>query len=373
MVFQIAVISISIAASSIAFGLCLLLAAYWCVSERRWPFFRTSLDYFFLAYVCIEFITTATAVFPAQAAFNTKRLLLISIVYLVLLSFDSRDKFVNGLLTIFAVVAGLSVVEIVYYYVEQENRLFIFQHYMTTGGLKMIVCLLVVPFVLHSGTPANFKKWAGLFFVPPFIALLLTNTRSAWVGFLAAFIVLSFLKNKYLFLVLVVFLAMFFLFAPARQVQRAESIVNLSDPTNHSRLVMWTTGLKIFADHPLLGVGDSDVAGVYANYKSPDDEEGGGHLHNNYIMLLVTLGFTGLSIVVTMFIKILTVEYRVFIRSKADWLAGSIALGAFSAFIGFLVNGFFEWNFGDHEIMAFIWFTVGLAIAAERTIEWKTV
>ena len=49
---------------------------------------------------------------------------------------------------------------------------------------------------------------------------------------------------------LVLFLVLFFLFAPASQVHRAKSIVDLSDPTNHSRLVMWSTGLKIFADHP---------------------------------------------------------------------------------------------------------------------------
>jgi O-antigen ligase len=370
---QVAVISISIAAASLTFGLLLIFVLYWSIAERRWLFVRTPLDYFFLAYICIEFLTTATAIYPGQAKLNMKRLLLISNVYLVLLAFNSREKFANSLVVIFAVIAGLSIVEIIYYYAEHESRLFIFQHYMTTGGLKMIVCLLAVPFILHRETPARFKRWVALFFVPPFLALILTNTRSAWVGFLGGFIVMSFLKNKYLFLVLVLFLALFFLFAPANQVQRAKSIVDLSDPTNHSRLVMWTTGLKIFADHPLLGVGDSDLAEVYAEYKSPDDPEPGGHLHNNFVMLLVTIGIIGLSVVTTMMVKILIVEFGIYNRSKGDWLAGSIALGAFSVFIGFLLNGFFEWNFGDHEIMVFIWFTVGIAIAAERTIEWKTV
>ncbi|MGA7161511.1 MAG: O-antigen ligase family protein [Bacteroidota bacterium] len=366
LVFQVAVISISIAIASIAFGLSLLFVAYWSFTERTWLFFKTPLDHFFLAYVFIEFLTTATAIFPTQAAVNTKRLLLISIVYLVLVSFDSRKKVLDSLLILFGAVAVTSIIEIIYYYVAREGRLYVFQHYMTTGGLKMIVCLLIVPFLLHKETPSAVKRWMSLFFVPSFLALILTNTRSSWVGFLGGFIVIGLLKNKYLFFVLVSFLLLFFLFAPASQVHRAKSIIDLSDPTNHSRLVMWSTGLKIFADHPLLGIGDSDVHEVYAKYKSPDDQEPGGHLHNNFVMLLVTLGLVGLSIVVAMFGKILVVEYRALRDSTADWLTGSVALGAFAVFIGFLLNGLFEWNFGSHQIMVFVWFTVGLALVTKR-------
>ena len=47
----------------------------------------------------------------------------------------------------------------------------VFQHYMTTGGLKMIVCLLIVPFVLHEKTPSAVKRWMSLFFIPSFLAL----------------------------------------------------------------------------------------------------------------------------------------------------------------------------------------------------------
>jgi len=366
LVCQVAFISVSIAISSIAFGLSLLFVAYWCVRERKWLFSKTPLDYFFLAYVCVEFLTTATAVFPGQALINTKRLLLISIVYLVVVSFDSREKAVNSLLILFGTVGVLSVVEIFYYYIAHEGRLTMFQHYMTTGGIKMIVCLMTIPFILHSDTPSSFKRWSALLFIPTFLALVLTNTRSSWVGFVIAFVVLSFLKSKYLFFVLFLFVALFLLFGPANQVHRAKSIIDPNDPTNHTRLVMWSTGLKIFADHPLLGIGDSDVHEVYIQYKSPDDAEPGGHLHNNYVMLLVTLGLVGLTVVCTMFVKILKVEYLVFRESAVDWLPGSIALGSLAAFTGFLVNGLFEWNFGDHEIMVLIWFSVGLTLAAGR-------
>jgi O-antigen ligase len=90
-------------------------------------------------------------------------------------------------------------------------------------------------------------------------------------------------------------------------------------------------------------------------------------------MLLVTLGLVGLSVVVALFGKILFVEYRIFRNSTADWLAGSVTLGAFAVFIGFLLNGLFEWNFGSHQIMVFVWFTVGLAFAMKRLLDRETV
>jgi O-antigen ligase len=126
---------------------------------------------------------------------------------------------------------------------------------------------------------------------------------------------------------------------------------------------MWSTGLKIFADHPLLGVGDSDTHEIYDKYRSPDDTEVAGHLHNNFVMLLVTLGIVGLTVVTALFFKILITEFRNFRDANTDWLAGSVTLGAFAVFIGFLVNGLFEWNFGSHQIMVFTWFTVGLSLA----------
>ena len=53
LVFQVAAISISIAASSIVFGLSLLFVAYWSLTERQWLFFRTPFDYFILC-LCLH-------------------------------------------------------------------------------------------------------------------------------------------------------------------------------------------------------------------------------------------------------------------------------------------------------------------------------
>ena len=41
-----------------------------------------------------------------------------------------------------------------------------------------------------------------------------------------------------------------------------------------------------------------------------------------------------------------------------------IAITSLSIFTAFLINGLFEWNFGDQEIMILVWLSIGLAISA---------
>lgn len=55
-----------------------------------------------------------------------------------------------------------------------------------------------------------------------------------------------------------------------------------------------------------------------------------------------------------------------FALAANGWLQGSVSLGALGVFVGFLVAGLFEWNFGDHEIMTLVWATVGLSLASGR-------
>ncbi|MDD8017347.1 MAG: O-antigen ligase family protein, partial [Bacteroidota bacterium] len=165
----------------------------------------------------------------------------------------------------------------------------------------------------------------------------------------------------------------FTLFAPEHQLERAKSIVDLSQPSNYGRLNMWTTGFQIWKDYPILGTGDIDLHVLYEQYKKPDDQEFGGHLHNNFVHLLVTLGAVGFCVVMALWGKILHVAYSIFKKNRTDVFIKNIALGSLAVFVGFMVNGIFEWNFGDHEIMVFVWFSVGLGLAANFVKEKESV
>lgn len=137
-------------------------------------------------------------------------------------------------------------------------------------------------------------------------------------------------------------------------------------PSNFSRFALWRTGWLIFKDYPLVGVGDIDLADLYKQYKRNYDKEIQGHMHNNYIHLLVTLGILGFIATMFLLLKILIIHVKNYYKLKGEPFAESYALGSAGSFAAFLVSGLTEWNFGDHEIITMVWFMLALSIAFVR-------
>jgi len=142
-------------------------------------------------------------------------------------------------------------------------------------------------------------------------------------------------------------------------------------PSNFVRLALWRAGWLIFKDHPVFGVGDIDLAELYKQYKRPYDKEIQGHLHNNYIHLLVTLGIFGFFAAMILIISIFVIHIKNYMFLKNEPFAGSYALGANGAFLAFLVSGLSEWNFGTHAIITMIWFMLAISIAFVNYVKRK--
>lgn len=362
---EIVGLTFSIAVSSIAFGCAGIAWVALMAVNGRWELKGTPLDWFFLAYAAAEVLSAIFALDKTTALMNSKRLLLVSNVYIGMRTLSSERLAMTFLGVLIGFTTLLSIFEIVDYFAAHLGRLSIFQHYMTAGGIEMVILLLTLPFILHSSTPPRVRLAASLCALPHFGALLLTFTRSSWLGLLGGAILIGAFRSKYVVAAIVLCVILFLLFAPLPLRERAYSIVSPSDPSNATRLRMWKTGLEIFADHSLFGIGDTGVREVYIQYTTPTEPAEGGHLHNNFVQLLVTLGLVGLAAVVAVFVKMFLVELKIVRRLRQDWFAGSVALGALAAFVGFQINGLFEWNFGDHEVAALLWCTLGLALAVD--------
>lgn len=150
---------------------------------------------------------------------------------------------------------------------------------------------------------------------------------------------------------------------------RLLSIVDPNHPANMGRLALWEAGYKMFLDRPIFGLGDIDLAKYFKIYKKPYQKEIQGHLHNNFIHILATLGLFGLLAVCLLFYKIILIDLKIYFAVKSQPFISSYALGAIAAFIGFLISGLTELNFWDHEITTLIWFTFGLNIALFRSVK----
>ncbi|HRI46279.1 MAG TPA: O-antigen ligase family protein [Ignavibacteriaceae bacterium] len=147
---------------------------------------------------------------------------------------------------------------------------------------------------------------------------------------------------------------------------RIKSIWDIHNPSNASRFALWRGGMEIFIDYPIFGVGDIDLALLYSKYKRTFDKEIQGHMHNNYVHILVILGLFGFIAVMFLLTKMLIINIQIFNGVKSIPFLSSLALGTLGGFIAFLFAGLTEWNFGDHEIITMVWFTFGLNYAAYR-------
>lgn len=147
---------------------------------------------------------------------------------------------------------------------------------------------------------------------------------------------------------------------------RALRLIDRYHLSNYARFEMWKTGWRIFQDNPWSGVGDISLEPYYKQKKSPYLKEIQGHLHNNYVHVLAILGGIGFIVFIYMLSMVYLRLHKTVLALKGNDFFHPLALGVIGSFVGFLVSGLTEWNFGDHEIITMVWFFAGLAIAAER-------
>ncbi len=360
----------SIALTQSALFLAFVFWVWIMILEKKSLIPRTPFDFYFLAYIVVGIISLIFSLNPeAMVVVFIKRLLLIPIVYIVAANVTDQ-KFLKILLMAFVgVMVILSIIGIQKYLAGGgglEGRLKLYHHYMTSGGILMIVSLIALAFAF-VGAPLRIRVAAlacGMLMLFP---LLFTFTRSSWLGFLCGFVMMGALQGRKWILGVLILAFAFFVFAPLSVKKRALSVFDPHHANNVERTYMWNAGLEMMRDYPLTGVGDMDLGELYAKYKPPEAKEQHGHLHSNFIMFGVTLGIPGLIVFLALFINIFIRELKMYFSiPDKEWLLKGVALGSLAVFVGFQVNGLFEWNFGDAEIAMLLWLTVGLALAVDR-------
>ena len=360
---------ISIAVNSLALGAMALCWVLVMVLGKRWSVVPTPLDYFFLAYVVAELLATVFSVSPGESLYVSRRVLLIAVVYYFASCVASRagaKRAVGVLLGSAVLVATIGVIKLLLGGPGENTRLEIFQFYMTTSQLMMIAFLLVLPFAVHRSAPPAVRFAATAALIPVGISLYATVTRGAYLAAAAGVVLIACVRNWKVLILLALLIGAIALFAPPYVTGRLQSIVDIHHPENEARLLLWSTGLKIFADHPVTGVGDIDLGVLLKQYAGPGYGGQWGHLHNVAIHILVTLGALGALAVLALFVRIGVEEWRIYRRVKEDWFAGSFTLGAFAVFIGFQVNGLTEWSFGNQMVVILVWVTLGITLALGR-------
>ncbi len=130
---------------------------------------------------------------------------------------------------------------------------------------------------------------------------------------------------------------------------------------------MWRSGLSMWRQHPMLGLGPGGVKREFASYALPEAvKKRTGHLHNTPLQILVERGLLGLAAWLWIWVAFIAKGLGL-LRRLAEQAARERALvvGSLAAIVGFLVAGLSEYNFGDSEVVMVAWALAALPWVAD--------
>jgi len=215
-------------------------------------------------------------------------------------------------------------------------------HVMTLSGLMLPVALVFL--VLWIYDLRNILLIVGV--VMTHFALLLTYTRSVWLGWIVAVAVLLALKWPKALAWVVPVAILVISFAPLPFFSRVISSFDVRQSSNLDRIRMAEAGIEIIKDYPLFGVGPANVKEIYPLYRKHDAPRFRiPHLHNNVIQLWAERGV--LALVAYLFLQYL------FLRQCARAWGGPSTMFAeigVAVTVALASAGLFEFNFGDTEV-----------------------
>jgi hypothetical protein len=338
------------------------------------------------AFVAATLLSALRSGHPGSSLLDAKGLLLVLVVYVVvgaLPDLEGADRFLTGLFVLVAVHAGLSVLQVVLCPAVEPagvpvlSRFFhrcdrahgFFSIYMTLAGVLTLILLATLPRL--SARAGDRPWWMPLGWGVSGLALVLTFTRGAWLGFLAGAAWLAFLLRRWSVLVAIggVLLLVLLVLLPSGRI--ADRFRSLEDPTNlRERFYMWESGWAIFRDHPLTGVGPGQVKAVFPRYARPEAvRKTTSHVHNTPLQILAERGLLGLAAWLWIWVAFFVRGGRLLRRlGPAQGRARGLVAGSLAAIGGFLVAGLSEFNFGDSEVVMVAYALMALPFVVERGV-----
>jgi putative inorganic carbon (hco3(-)) transporter len=367
-------ISFSIAASHILLSATTFVYLYWKLRhDWRFPYVPILIPALAFAY-CV-FLSAVFSLHPSSSLYNAKNLAL----FIILPIFYDAVRDLDDVKIIFGVLILAGVISAMYGLLQffgsgddlLEKRLTGFMsHWMTFSGLLLILNVLLFSHLL-------FSRKHPIWFYPAFglisLALLLSLTRNAWLGFLTASTVLIAMRKVRWVIAIPVVIGIVFvgslLIFPSVVANRISSIANPDETSNRDRLQMLRSGWEIIKDYPLTGVGIDMIKNVYPEYRSPDSVfRNNQHLHNNVVQMAAENGILALIAWLWLIGKVLNDLIRwkrnVMSREEQFMIHGTIGI-----VVSLFIAGMFEYNFGDSEIKMLFFVLITLPYAWAKNLQ----
>lgn len=199
--------------------------------------------------------------------------------------------------------------------------------------------------------------------VTQFYAIMLTETRTGFLGFLVGaviffglivrFVIWPRVNRKGLLLtgaavVLVVGILALYVVAPQNLTTRLGEAFDLQQGTARVRWIMWTGSSRAAADRVFTGHGHGVFQLVFPNYRPTfyhrfRVSHNTRHSHNEFLEVLMETGVVGLSLFLLLIIVFGVISYR-FLSRNRSWFFQCLVIGLVSGVAGSLAQNFASVN-----------------------------
>ena len=237
-------------------------------------------------------------------------------------------------------------------------------HWMTFSGEQLLVWCAAIPAVVILG-----RRWM----VPLGIVgatLILSFTRSVWLGALAGFVVLAVLMPRKILLSVALPIAIVAITASGLIYHRLSlSFQEQQFAPDSGRFELFLGGARMIKDHPMFGVGPERIHTEFPRYYRGRNLAQAnfyyGHLENNVVQLAAERGLLCLAAFLWLIFE-LYADLLAMLKTAAHtkrW----VVLSALSALTSFVISGLFAYNFGDSEVLLLLLFLVSVPYGMKGT------
>jgi O-antigen ligase len=189
------------------------------------------------------------------------------------------------------------------------------------------------------------------------LALLLSQTRNAWLGALAGLATVAVLRAPRTLWLLAGAMLAVLVARPATVMNR----LTLEDDSSRDRYYMWQAGIDMVLDKPVFGQGPGMILATYPTYRwSEAPNPRAPHLHDNALQIAAERGLPCLVFWLWWVAAAMADAWREARRGAPS------AVGALGVLVAVMVAGLFEYNFGDSEVLMFVLLVASLPYALRR-------
>jgi putative inorganic carbon (hco3(-)) transporter len=402
----IAFVLVSIAISGIFLAIAaILFCCIWFLSPKstfRLPAFALPLAIFF-------FWTVITALASPQIKPNLislKKFSLFLILFLVPW-IARRQKLATWIYHAVFLMAAVTALKGLAQFIEHpENDLLhritgFMSHWMTFSGLLMLALVSLFSYALCFKRLG--RAWVIVLGLLLTVVLVLTKTRNtcfgAVVGMITVFMLilpqiyapfqsavvarLDVFSNRLFGRVLpgallrslgiILFLAIIigsYKLAPFSIKQRFSSAFDTGDANTKNRVELFYTSLRVIKHNVWLGVGQRGVQRAALQYRGSHEFHDWGyqHLHDNFLQIAAERGIPGLVLWLWLMGRLGWDAFLVYRSARKipvgpDNEALHVSIAALGAWMALMISGFFEYNFGDAEVLTLFLFIMACPYA----------